>query len=320
MSSDEDENEIARRFRARFSKDGPTQTIATKANRPQSESSRQNASSQPGPSRETQPGSTRQDSPQPGPSRQAQPGSSRQSSPQPGPSSQNVVVRPNDAVPYNIQRTHRNLVNDKLIIPLDHPTGKDFEVLIYDQDDVKVYARRSQFKKNDTFDTNDKLFKYRFEPKNKDEPPTVLDVMNTITATIIDAINSTKEAYKNHPQKDVQVYVTVTDNRIHNGINTINFDIRTRTRLVVQEILDMIYTFLDSNRDFDLSKNLEIQVTCVGMSTEMRRTQKGFKKHNADQIPDPFEKSRKERERKRRERVSPNYILHYIHTFVYIHG
>jgi hypothetical protein len=79
---------------------------------------------------------------------------------------------------------------------------------------------KTQFSHNNRFSLDDHLFVMQCKLKNKKRTkPALLELLNLLYNGLINALDKMKNHYKN-PEHEYQIYSTVIENHIKNGLNT----------------------------------------------------------------------------------------------------
>ena len=153
---------------------------------------------------------------------------------------------------------------------LDHTREVDHErpLPIPNEESFNVIASRIHFKRNRQFGLEDTLFKLRFEANNPQHPPYLIDIMESLAKALRDAINAVKRSFRNDTHRNRQIFITWLDESIENGLNGGGWSILTDTDTLVDEHLDLLASFLQSNRHFTMDHSFSLNIKVLSKRHE----------------------------------------------------
>ncbi len=172
------------------------------------------------------------------------------------------------------KRTHQtspNLENDsnkRAKVGDPYVEGK----IIFKNQTVSVKAKSVSHKRFTRFALQDHLYNIEVSP-NETKAPLVINLSRALKTSLIKVLDNLKQVYAKHLHH--QVYVTIIENKILNGLNSGNYDINTPSFIIANRILSMLYNYLKSYQTLRLNPSFKIQIKVLSVShmTHMRRLQ-----------------------------------------------
>ena len=161
---------------------------------------------------------------------------------------------------------------------LDH-TRRDEEERSEEVDEkLQVIGKKARFKRLDQFGLEDTLFKMKFE--SKEGSPHLVDIMQSLSDALAKSVDSVKKSFKNDSHQNRQIYITWVDEAIDNGLNGGGWSIQTPTEELVEEHMNLLGSFLQSNKSFELDKTFGVSIKVLSKRHEdYKVTKKGYVPH-----------------------------------------
>ncbi len=129
---------------------------------------------------------------------------------------------------------------------------------IYDDGSYIAHIKAVSQRRRTRYSLSDHLFSVRIRPKRHTPMPFLIDLDETIGTAIIRIIDRLKVAYR--PLSQNQIYITVIEKHILNGLNTGNYTLNAPSAMIAEWVLGIIYNYLKSRQTLKLNKSFKIQI------------------------------------------------------------
>jgi hypothetical protein len=129
--------------------------------------------------------------------------------------------------------------------PIQHNLFRDETVINPDSDSpYEVVVRRKQFQRQIKFRLDDALFSVKIRKKKSSylkETPELLTLLEPLQEGLTAIIEELQNEYTANSH---QIYLTVIEKGIDNGLNTGNFSLKTAPEIIAYSATDSLYYFL----------------------------------------------------------------------------
>ncbi len=150
--------------------------------------------------------------------------------------------------------------DDGIDTDLPHPVYKKGSD-IYSDNQFITHVRAISERRRTRYSLSDHLFEMKIRPKGNDIP-FVKDLQNSLEQGLIKFLENLKRVY-NLPGTHNQIYVTILEDHIINGLNSGNYSLTTPSRDIAQWVLGMLYNFLKSNQSLKLDESFRIHIKLI---------------------------------------------------------
>ncbi len=146
----------------------------------------------------------------------------------------------------------------------DKRTSNPFEegTTVYSDQKFDIIVKSVSHKKNNRYKINDHLYRISFHRKTPDKLK-LLNLESAIEVALIKIIDKLKRVYRKDNQH--QIYVTVIEKRIKNGLNSGNYSLNTPSRVIARWVLSMLYNFLKSKQSMKLTKSFNVMIKVLSV-------------------------------------------------------
>ncbi len=164
---------------------------------------------------------------------------------------------------------------------LPHPIYSQGSVA-YEDNLYKVFVKAVRHKKPTRYSLSDHLFNIWVESKlaRSRQPPLLFDLEYVLEKALVEILDRLKAVY--HAQENQnQIYITVLEHNMLNGLNTGNYSLNTPAIKIVRWVLSMLYHFLKSNQTIRLNDSFKIQIKVLSLrhTQALEKKRRGFVKH-----------------------------------------
>ncbi len=157
--------------------------------------------------------------------------------------------------------------------------------LIYQDDKVLVYVKQVKHKKRSRYEIEDHLFNITVKAKKRDKKaPLLINIDEAIDQALVKILDNLKAKYPSGQNR--QIYLTVIEKGILNGLCSSNWDLNTPSEKLSRHVVTLLYNYLKSNSTLRLNPSFKIMIKVISLSHETqletrppRRGQKTWKKH-----------------------------------------
>lgn len=148
------------------------------------------------------------------------------------------------------------------------------EVIYNDpENNLQLEVKRKRHVKETNY-LEDHLFEITIkENKTRAKRPLLVDLLLIFLAALEAFLRDLANFYdqaSNH-----QMYITVIDENIRNGLNTGNFNVHTNPEVVATHVLNMLYNFLTSNMSLRLNNSFKFNIKVLSLRHANDRIQRG---------------------------------------------
>ena len=215
-------------------------------------------------------------SPEPGPSGLQNP--SVENSPEPGPSGlQNINWRTDRN--HQRQRVEFRNIRQRNQSRSPSPTythsilqeNQNAEEIHLHNNSFTVRFFQDEFRQNHRWRISDHLYTMEFEPNNENHIYLLRDLFRLIDEALTRVITELQIMYPNTYHH--QIYVTVLQRNILNGLNSGNYSMATPVRQIVNHILNLLENYLQSNERVQLDESFKIQFRVFSVEHTLHRIQ-----------------------------------------------
>ncbi len=140
-----------------------------------------------------------------------------------------------------------------------HPQG----TTVYSDRSIVVKAQSVAHKRFTRFALNDHLFNLSIKNVSKKREPLVLNLSKAIKEAIKNVLELLKLSYAQNLHH--QVYITIIEQKILNGLNSGNYDLNTPSNIISNRVLSMLYNYLKSFQTLRLNPSFKIQVKVLSV-------------------------------------------------------
>ncbi len=145
-------------------------------------------------------------------------------------------------------------------------TGDPFSnqgIIVYKDSTVEVKAQSIAHKRFTRFSVNDHLYNLSIKHVRQGKKPLVMNITKALKMSIKNVLDSLKPVYG----KDLhhQVYVTIIEKKILNGLNSGNYDLNTPGLIIANRILSMLYNYLKSFQTLRINPTFKIQIKVLSV-------------------------------------------------------
>ena len=150
---------------------------------------------------------------------------------------------------------------------------------VFKDKNLQIEVQSIAHKRNHRFSLDDHLYNMKIEARNN-ESLLVFNVASALRVALTKVLDQLKSSYA----KDLhhQVYVTVIERKILNGLNSGNYDINTPSRIISNRVLSMLYNYLKSYQTLRINPSFKIQLKVLSVKhmDHLRRSERLRKKNN----------------------------------------
>ena len=82
------------------------------------------------------------------------------------------------------------------------------------------------------------------------------------------------------PEHEYQVHTTIVNENLENGLNTGQFSLKTRSETIADRVVDMMFSYLQSNASSQLTNNFGIFFKIYSIPHTRHRERRGFESHS----------------------------------------
>ena len=150
---------------------------------------------------------------------------------------------------------------------------------------ANFYASQTAFKRQKRFGVDDGLVTLRGEPKG-DQPVFISYLYKELEKVITDILIRIREQYLSSEDYNYVTYVTIASPKIEAGINSKPFSIKSDLKRQAEEIIDNLYSFVQSNNDIRLNNRFMIYIKILSVPHTQERIRKGTLKPDTRINPD----------------------------------
>ncbi len=154
--------------------------------------------------------------------------------------------------------------------------------MVYEDDLFKIYVKAVSHKRVTRYSLSDHLFNVWVEPKQTKtlDPPLLFDLEEALEKALIHILDRLKDVY-NSPLNQNQIYITVVEENILNGLNSGNYSLNTPSDKIVRWVLSMLYNYLKSDQTLKLSDSFKIQIKVLSVqhTNDLVNHHRRFRRH-----------------------------------------
>lgn len=163
--------------------------------------------------------------------------------------------------------------------PPSSPSLHSNEDTIFENRSFVVEIREIEHRRASEFNIADHLYQMSVLPKNRSDIR-LTDLFELLNECIIRALNRLRHRYNDELNR--QVYATIIDNNIVNGLNAGNYNIKTPAPKIANHLLNILDSYLQSNEATLLNDSFSIQfkVLSVAHLEHMQLHSKTFRSHS----------------------------------------
>lgn len=144
-----------------------------------------------------------------------------------------------------------------------HDLPYDNEDTIFENNSFIVELREIDHRTASVFNINDHLFQLSILPK-KNKPIRISDLFELLDHNITKALDLLKERYTDNLHS--QIYATIIDNNINNGINVGNYSIKADSQIITNSLLNSLESYLQSNESHILNDSFCVQFKVLSVA------------------------------------------------------
>ena len=151
---------------------------------------------------------------------------------------------------------------------------------VYEDEMYKIFIKAVAHRRQTRFSLSDHLFTLWIETKPVQEEPFLLDLEEALQKALVHVLDRLKDVY-NASQNQNQVYITVIEKHILNGINSGNYSLNTPSIKIARWVLSMLYHYLKSNQTIRLNDSFKIQIKVLSLhhTRQLESRKREFTKH-----------------------------------------
>ncbi len=192
----------------------------------------------------------------------------------------NVDVDEEDGELADIEdNSEDNTERNDLDVP--HPIYKRGKI-VFEDDLYRVFVKAVRHKKVTRFSLSDHLFTVWVETKQlmNNEEPLLFDLEFALEKGLIEILDRLKAVYDSQYNQN-QIYITILEKNMVNGLNSGNYSLHTPSKMIVRWVLSMLYHFLKSNQTIRLNESFKIQIKVLSFrhTQQLEKNKRGFIKH-----------------------------------------
>ncbi len=124
-------------------------------------------------------------------------------------------------------------------------------------------AKKAALKRNMRFGVDDHLYNLEVNARRR-TPPLLSNILSGLKIALIKVLENLKRLYDK--SKHHQIYVTVIENKILNGLNSGSYDINTPSLVIANRVLSMLYNFLKSFQTLCLNPSFKVQMKVLSVN------------------------------------------------------
>jgi G:T-mismatch repair DNA endonuclease (very short patch repair protein) len=148
--------------------------------------------------------------------------------------------------------------------PMARPRRFEEPEMVYTDENVSVSIRRAEHRQERLFRLEDQLYDINVEPREEGSRPPLLSLLDVILEAIEKVILKLQQQYDDTSRR--QIYLTITDKDLVNGLNTGNYDLRTDAHVMANHLVFMLYNYLQSEKTLPLEKSFKIQAKILSIN------------------------------------------------------
>ncbi len=154
--------------------------------------------------------------------------------------------------------------------------------MVYEDDLYQVFVKAVRHKKPTQYSLSDHLFTVWVKSKTlvNNEEPLLFDLELALEKALIEILDRLKAVYDSQ-QNQNQIYITVLEKSMLNGLNSGNYSLHTPSKTIVRWVLSMLYHFLKSNQTIRLNESFKIQIKVLSLrhTQALEKNKRGFTRH-----------------------------------------
>ncbi len=156
---------------------------------------------------------------------------------------------------------------------------------IYQDSQVAIFVQQVKHKKRTRFAVDDHLYQVKIVSKTKNAgAPLLINIDTAIDHALVKILDNLKSMYPSRQSR--QIYLTIIEKGILNGICSSNWDINTPSEKLSRHVVTQLYNYLKSNSTLRLNPSFKIMIKVLSLSHSQdleerppRRGKKPWKKH-----------------------------------------
>ncbi len=133
---------------------------------------------------------------------------------------------------------------------------------VYSDKNLDIVVKSVAHKRRNRYEVNDHLYRVTFH-KKRAEKTTVISLESAIEVSLIKIIDQLKKVYRRDNQH--QIYVTIIEKRIKNGLNSGNYSLNTPSRVIARWVLSILYNYLKSKQTMKLNKSFQVMIKILSV-------------------------------------------------------
>ncbi len=151
---------------------------------------------------------------------------------------------------------------------------------VYEDSQFIVRVKAVAHRKRTRYSLSDHLFDVKIIPKDAKTIPLVIDLEDAIAKGLILILEKLQKVYDSRLHQN-QIYVTVIEKHILNGLNSGNYSLHTPSAKIARWILAMLYNYLKSNQTLKLNESFKIQIKVLSRrhTDDLVARRPGFRIH-----------------------------------------
>ena len=174
--------------------------------------------------------------------------------------------------------------NEKI---LKFPIDSHNSVKVFENDQIEVYIKKTFHQRQVKFRLQDSMFHIKVKAKQDSTKPLLFDLLDVFERAFTFILRNLQTYY--NPQDINEMYLTLYQDNMLNGLNSPAVKLQDNPKEVVDNILDMLYRFLISEKNMDLEINDTFTVYIHVLSIDHME----FRKRNPPRKQTKKQKSKK---------------------------
>ncbi len=151
--------------------------------------------------------------------------------------------------------------------------------IVYEDEFYKVHVKATAHKRFSKYRLSDHIFNV-WITSNIASPPLIFDLELVIETALMHILDQLKDVYQSRLNQN-QIYITVVDKSILNGLNSGNYSLATPSKKIVRWVLSMLYNYLKSNQTLQLNPSFKIQIKVLSSRhvLDLEKNRPNFRRH-----------------------------------------